>query len=90
MYGQSMSDYDFALLESIRRHLLDDSDLPPTFLALNSGNAPLHCRSEEVVIKDALGDAVNDFWNALNQMPLPEYEAGVGFTVGWEGVGVKD
>ncbi|KAK9273476.1 hypothetical protein L1049_018286 [Liquidambar formosana] len=81
MYGQSISDYDFALLESIRRHLLDDSDLPPSFLAVNSGNAPLHWRnerfgdlflSEDKVVEG--GDAVSDGWNFLNQIPSPDYE----------------
>ncbi|KAK9274341.1 hypothetical protein L1049_019155 [Liquidambar formosana] len=83
MYGQSPSDYDFALLESIRRHLLDDSDLPPSFLAVNSGNAPLHCRSEtfsDLFLSEGkvveVGDAVEDGWNSLNQTPSPDYEVG--------------
>lgn len=42
MYEQSNSDSDFALLESIRRHLLDESDFPATnFGFLGQG----YCRS---------------------------------------------
>ncbi|KAL7238477.1 hypothetical protein ACSBR2_004554 [Camellia fascicularis] len=41
MYEQSISDSDFALLESIRRHLLDDSDISENFPMMGPCNAPL-------------------------------------------------
>ncbi|GMP62095.1 hypothetical protein CsSME_00024323 [Camellia sinensis var. sinensis] len=41
MYEQSISDSDFALLESIRRHLLDDSDFSENFPMMGPCNAPL-------------------------------------------------
>ncbi|KAK9273804.1 hypothetical protein L1049_018614 [Liquidambar formosana] len=42
MYAQSTLDSDFALLESIRRHLLDDSETLASFPEIFSGIAPVH------------------------------------------------
>ncbi|KAI8024460.1 Ethylene-responsive transcription factor 13 [Camellia lanceoleosa] len=40
MFEQTISDSDFALLESIRRHLLDESDISKNFPVMHPCNAP--------------------------------------------------
>ncbi|XP_028108965.1 ethylene-responsive transcription factor 1-like [Camellia sinensis] len=40
MFEQTISDSDFALLESIRRHLLDESDVSENFPVMHPCNAP--------------------------------------------------
>uniref|UniRef100_A0A5B7C6S4 Putative ethylene-responsive transcription factor 2-like n=1 Tax=Davidia involucrata TaxID=16924 RepID=A0A5B7C6S4_DAVIN len=45
MFEQAISESDFALLESIRQHLLDDSDISAIFPAMSSCCAPVYCPS---------------------------------------------
>nr|QNI23878.1 AP2/ERF transcription factor [Camptotheca acuminata] len=46
MFEQTISESDFSLLESIRQHLLDDSDISAIFPAMNScNNVPDYCPS---------------------------------------------
>ncbi|XP_061368278.1 ethylene-responsive transcription factor 1A-like isoform X1 [Gastrolobium bilobum] len=67
MYGQSTYESDLALLDSIRRHLLGDSDVcrfgAPT---ASSGSAPVYCRSSSF---SNLYPCLSDNWGEL---PLKE------------------
>ncbi|KAJ1383653.1 DNA-binding domain superfamily [Sesbania bispinosa] len=67
MNEQSMYESDMALLDSIRRHLLGDSDVyrfgAPS---INSGNAPIYCRSSSF---SNLYPCLSDNWGEL---PLKE------------------
>ncbi|KAI4315216.1 hypothetical protein L6164_028049 [Bauhinia variegata] len=62
MYGQSSTESDLALLESVRRHLLGDSENR----LINSGNAPFYCRSSSF---SSLYPCLSDNWGEL---PLKE------------------
>ncbi|KAA8526030.1 hypothetical protein F0562_007870 [Nyssa sinensis] len=64
MYGNADFDSDFALLESIRRHLLDEYDAPVT----NSGDLPSYC-SATSSFSCSLFPCLTDNWGEL---PLKE------------------
>lgn len=62
MDGQNTTESDFALLESIRRHLLDDSDAPMSFPSMISGNKPMYCRNSSF---SSLIPCLTDNWGEL-------------------------
>ncbi|KAA8520445.1 hypothetical protein F0562_014701 [Nyssa sinensis] len=62
MLEQNISESDFSLLESIRQHLLDDSDLSAIFPAMNPcNNVPVDCPSS----------SFNDFFLEENYVEMP-------------------
>jgi len=66
MYGQSTAESDFALLESITRHLLGESE---SRLGLPVGNNPMFCRSSSF---GSLDPCLTDTWGDL---PLKENDS---------------
>ncbi|KAJ8754352.1 hypothetical protein K2173_002803 [Erythroxylum novogranatense] len=65
MYGQSMVESDFLILESIRRHLLGESTTPinvNTTTSVNVGVAPVYCRSSSF---GSLFPCLNENWGEL-------------------------
>ncbi|PSS26394.1 Ethylene-responsive transcription factor [Actinidia chinensis var. chinensis] len=59
MYEQTVSNTDFALLESIRRHLLEDSDISDFFSATDAPNTlPIYdpSRSFESIVEERVGE----------------------------------
>ncbi|KAK7307766.1 hypothetical protein VNO77_41116 [Canavalia gladiata] len=67
MYQQTNYDSDLALLDSIRRHLLGDSDIGKFGApSINSGNTPIYCRSSSF---SSLYPCLSDDWGEL---PLKE------------------
>lgn len=65
MYESTTSDSDLALLESIKRHLLDDLEVQAGFPAMNPVNAPSYCRNSTFT-----GLLLTETWGEL---PLNEY-----------------
>ncbi|KAK7309069.1 hypothetical protein RJT34_05510 [Clitoria ternatea] len=67
MFSQNTHESDLALLDSIRRHLLGDSDVSKFGAPfVNSGNAPVYCRSSSF---SNLYPCLSDNWGEL---PLKE------------------
>ncbi|XP_059636037.1 ethylene-responsive transcription factor 2-like [Cornus florida] len=56
MYATTIPESDSAVLESIRQHLLDDSDISTIFPAISSCNAPSYCPSLSRLLPENMGE----------------------------------
>ncbi|XP_059636038.1 ethylene-responsive transcription factor 2-like [Cornus florida] len=56
MDANTIPDSDSAVLESIRQHLLDDSDISTIFPAISSCNAPSYCPSLSCFLPENMGE----------------------------------